>query len=60
MKWSELRRIAENKGFVFLRHGGRHDIYQHPITKVKIAIGHHGSQEVATGTLASLRKQIGF
>jgi predicted RNA binding protein YcfA (HicA-like mRNA interferase family) len=30
MKWSELRKIAEHNGWVFDRHGSKHDIYVHP------------------------------
>lgn len=30
MKWSELKRIAENKGWRLKRHGKKHDIYYYP------------------------------
>ena len=30
MKWNELRRIAEEKGWYSWRKGGNHDIYRHP------------------------------
>lgn len=60
MKWSEMRKIAEAKGWRLLRHGAKHDIYTHPGKNFPIMIGRHGHEEVATGTFLKLKKQIGF
>lgn len=60
MKWNELRKIAEKKGWVFCRHGASHDIYRHPDHKEPIQIGRHGTEEIKNGTFNKLKKQIGF
>ncbi|DBA55318.1 HicA-like toxin-antitoxin protein [Porphyromonas phage phage019b_ATCC49417] len=60
MKWNELRRIAEKKGWVLHRSGANHDIYRHPEKPGTIQIGRHGKQEIAPGTFNKLKKQIGF
>ena len=38
MKWSELRRIAERKGWFLLKNGKKHDIYKHPDSLDRIEI----------------------
>ena len=38
MKWNELRRIAEEKGWYLLRNGGSHDIYAHAERNVLLKI----------------------
>ena len=60
MKWSELRRIAEQNGWYFSRNGANHDIYSHPEKSYAIHIGRHKSEEVKKGTYNKLKKQIGF
>lgn len=60
MKWSELRRIAEKKGWILHRHGSRHDIYKKKDGIEMIAIGRHDKEEIPKGTFSTLRKQIGF
>lgn len=60
MKWSELRRIAEEYGWRKWRSGANHDIYRHPDRKGVLQIARHGSEEVKTGTFNKLKKQIGF
>jgi len=60
MKWSEIRRIAENKGWYLYRNGSKHDIYRHVEKDYPILIERHGAQEVKTGLYFKLKKQIGF
>jgi predicted RNA binding protein YcfA (HicA-like mRNA interferase family) len=60
MKWSEIRRIAEKKGWRLYRHGGKHDIYIHPDKDYPIEIERHDSQEVRHGLYNKLKKQLGF
>ena len=60
MKWSEIRKIAENNGWYLLRHGANHDIYIHQEKEFSILIGRHKSEEIKTGTYNYLKKQIGF
>jgi len=58
MKWSELRRLAEQNGWRLVRHGGNHDIYEHDETSEKLIIGRHRSEEIRTGLMRKLIKQI--
>lgn len=41
MKRRELIRTLERQGAVFIRHGGKHDWYQHPATKVFQPVQRH-------------------
>lgn len=41
MKRQDLIRAIEELGCVFLRHGGRHDWYQNPTTKISQPIPRH-------------------
>ncbi len=60
MKWNELKRIAEEHGFQFLRHGKKHDLYYNPETGKTIQIERHWTQEVRPGLMKSLKQVIGF
>ncbi len=60
MNWNDIRRIALSKGFVFERHGSKHDIYCNPRTGERIQIERRWSQEVRRGLLNVLRKKLGF
>lgn len=60
MKWNELRRIAEQKGWYLWRAGAKHDIYRHKDKDFSIQIGRHGKEEIKNGTFNKLKKQIGF
>ena len=59
MKWNELRRYAEQRGWRCIRRGGSHDIYGHPDKPYRIAIERHDAVEVRNGLLKRLLKQIG-
>ena len=59
MKWSELRRIAEEKGWYLVRRG-RHDVYKHKVLPGKLILERHDSQEVREGLYYKLKKLIGF
>lgn len=41
MKRRDLIKILEDMGCVFIRHGGKHDWYQNPRTKVSQPIPRH-------------------
>ena len=60
MKWSELRRIAEQKGWKLIRKGAEHDIYSHPEKKGRLIVERHDSKEVKTGLYYKLKRQIEF
>lgn len=59
MKWSELKRIAENKCWRLKRHGKKHDIYYHPDKNFFIEMERHDAQEVRIGICNKILKQIG-
>ena len=62
MKWNELRKIAEKRGWYLAAHGANHDKYLHP-NRLKddvLYIGRHGKEEIKNGTFHKIKKQIGF
>lgn len=59
MKWSELVKIAEERGYILYKHGGNHDIYINDAGE-RILIGRHRSEEIRRVTFYKLKKQIGF
>ena len=60
MKWGELRRIDESKGWYLARHGANHDIYRHDGISELLLIERHESQEIRNGLYLKNRKLIGF
>ena len=60
MNWNELRKKAVENGFELLKHGGRHDIYVNKKTGKIILIERHWTQEVRTGLMNKLKREIGF
>ena len=58
MKWSEIRRIAEDNGWYLFSRGANHDIYRHNGRSDIVVISRHGSEEIKTGTYNKLKKQI--
>jgi len=60
MKWKELIKIATERGYELMAHGKKHDIYVHRVTDERLVAERHGSQEIRTSLMKSLKKQIGF
>ena len=60
MKWSELLKIAEEKGFVLKRHGKCHDIYINHKPGQMLVMERHGNQEIRTSLMHKLKKELGF
>lgn len=60
MTCKEVKRKAEENGFVFVSHGKKHDKYENFETGKRIMIERHWSQEVRKGLLNQLKKEIGF
>ncbi|MDR2146005.1 MAG: type II toxin-antitoxin system HicA family toxin [Tannerella sp.] len=60
MKWSEIKRIAIEKGWYIVRRGSKHDIYAHANKDFQIQIERHKSKEVKQGLYFNLKKKIGF
>lgn len=59
MKWSELIKIAVEKGYRFYAHGKKHDIYVNDKGE-RLIVERHSSQEIRPGLMKNLKKQIGF
>ncbi|MDR2120344.1 MAG: type II toxin-antitoxin system HicA family toxin [Tannerella sp.] len=60
MKWSEIEKIAIEKGWRLIKHGAEHDIYGHDDKNYRIQLERHKSKEVKSGLYHRLKKQIGF
>jgi predicted RNA binding protein YcfA (HicA-like mRNA interferase family) len=60
MRWSELIRLLEKKGWFLWHHGGKHDIYRRNGSQEKIVVGRHRSEEVPHGTFRKIIKQSGI
>ncbi|HHT9120691.1 MAG TPA: type II toxin-antitoxin system HicA family toxin [Candidatus Hypogeohydataceae bacterium YC41] len=56
MKRRELIKKLEEMGCIFIRHGGRHDWYQNPRTKVSQPISRHG--EIKDGLAKHIIKML--
>ncbi len=41
MKRRDLIRAVEDQGAIFIRHGGKHDWYQNPVTKICQPVPRH-------------------
>jgi len=57
-KTGDLLRRLQRAGFVLLRHGGSHDIYQHPNGK-RVIVPRHGG-DVPKGTYRSILRDAGL
>ena len=58
MKWSEIEKIAREKGWEFAKHGKKHDLYLHPDHEEPLQVERHWSQEIRKGLLKKLKKQL--
>ena len=56
MKWSEVRRIAERTGWILVRYGKKHDLYEKD--GESLLIGLHSSEELKGKTYFRVRKQL--
>ena len=52
MNWQEMKKKAVDNGFVFLKHGSRHDIYVNKVNGKIILLERHWSQEVRPGLMS--------
>jgi predicted RNA binding protein YcfA (HicA-like mRNA interferase family) len=59
LKTSELIKKLKNAGFIKGREGGRHTIYDNPVTGQSIAVSRH-AKEIPTGTAEKILKQAGI
>ena len=58
MKWSELKRLAEEYGWKLARNGTRHDIYKKDGRTDVLIIERHWTEEIKPGLQKRLVKQI--
>lgn len=58
MKQKELLKLLTEAGCLVVRHGSRHDIWYSPVTGKTRPVPRHGSKEVPTGLLLSLKKDL--
>jgi len=56
MKRAELIRKIKNSGCVLIRHGGKHDWYQNPNTKVSQPVPRH--REIADSLAKHILKML--
>ena len=59
MKWNELIKIAESKGYRLMVHGKKHDIYVNDEGD-RLTMERHGSQEVRKGLMNVIKKKLGI
>lgn len=57
MKRIDLVRALESMGCVLLRHGGKHDWYQNPVTKTSQPVPRH--REIADTLAKHILKMLG-
>jgi predicted RNA binding protein YcfA (HicA-like mRNA interferase family) len=58
MKWSEVRRMAERKGWILVRFGRKHDVYQKGGDI--LLIERHSSAELRGDVRHKILKQLGL
>jgi predicted RNA binding protein YcfA (HicA-like mRNA interferase family) len=56
MKWSELRRMAEQNGWVLIRFGRKHDVYGKD--GERLYVERHPSSEIKPGLYFDLLKKM--
>jgi predicted RNA binding protein YcfA (HicA-like mRNA interferase family) len=56
MKRRDLLKKLENMGCVFIRHGGKHDWYQNPKTKVSQPVPRH--REIKDNLAKHIKKML--
>ena len=57
MKWSEVRRIAEQNGWVLIRFGKTHDVYEKD--GERFYLERHPSAEIKSGLYHKILKKLG-
>ena len=60
MKTSEFTRKISKLGCYIKSHGKKHDVWAHPITGGETQVSRHGSQELSTGTVDGMLKDLGL
>lgn len=58
-KTSKLVSRLRRAGFVLVRHGKKHDIYEHPFTRRRVSVWRH-ARDIPTGTYQSILRDAGL
>jgi len=56
MKRTKLLQVLNQMGVIFVRHGGKHDVYQQPVTKIETTVPRH--DEIKEFTARSIIKTL--
>jgi predicted RNA binding protein YcfA (HicA-like mRNA interferase family) len=60
VKVSEMLRLLSDDGWVLAATRGSHRQFRHPVKRGRVTVPGKPSDELAPGTLNSIRKQAGF
>lgn len=60
MKVREFSRLLEGDGWFLFRTRGSHRQYKHPVKPGRVTVAGKPSDDLAPGTLGSIRKQAGL
>lgn len=58
MTWNEFRRLILKKGWVFERHGSRHDVYRKEGRNDSLCVERHWNAEINPKLQKRLLKQV--
>ena len=58
MKWSEIRRLAEDNGWVLVRFGKKHDVYEKE--GKRLYLERHPSAEIKSGLYHKILRELGI
>ena len=58
-KTGDLLRRLQRAGFVLLRHGANHDIWQHPDTHKRVVVPRH-NRDIPKGTYQAIIRDAGL
>ena len=58
MTWNEFKRKAMQKGWVFVRHASRHDVYKKEGRDALLLIERHWQEEMRPNIQMKLLKQL--
>ena len=58
-KTSKLLAKLRRAGFVLVRHGKKHDIYEHPVSHRRISVWRH-TRDIPTGTYLAILRDAGI
>jgi predicted RNA binding protein YcfA (HicA-like mRNA interferase family) len=56
---SKLATRQRRAGFVLVRHGKKHDLYEHPVTRKRVAVWRH-ARDIPTGTYLGILRDAGL